>query len=606
MSVRRVIADHAGLQELDLAVDDRGRREEAAMDQRDVGARQPGAREGLVEVAQEAVDAVGRHDRRIGIAGVRLVAGAGDRRAVAPRRREEQAAARHAADRDVETQGFRGDHVQAQRDHRHEGRQRSAHELRHQAIGVRPGGVHHEPRADLEGAAAGRAVRLGRDVGDGETAHAAALHDRAIGPDVRRDQRALRRGRLGERERHAIAVEHLAVKPGDATGHARRIGERIEGEVGVASEDPRAPEVQMRREPLVAVPRQGVVGAEVRGVGEPVAGEGAERRRHERQRPHEVWRDPHQGPPLADVLAQLADPQPLQAADAAVQRLGVVERGAAAEIAAIDQRDPQPAQRGIPGDGGAVDPGADHDHVERLAQSLEVALHAAYPNIEVMADPTPPAPADALHDPARTIVVGTPLDRARAAVILLHGRGGSADDIASLARVLAADRVSFLVPEATGHTWYPQRFIAPLEANEPWLGSALGVVGALVARVAAAGIATTQTAVAGFSQGACLALEFAARRPTRYGAVMGFSGGLIGAPGTPRPPVPPGASFAGTPIFLGCGDRDGHIPIEVVETSASVLEALGAAVDLRVYAGMGHTINEDEIAAGRALVAGLL
>jgi predicted esterase len=211
-----------------------------------------------------------------------------------------------------------------------------------------------------------------------------------------------------------------------------------------------------------------------------------------------------------------------------------------------------------------------------------------------------------LHDPTRVRVVGTPLARARAAVILLHGRGGSADDIATLASVLAIDRLAFLVPEATGHTWYPQRFIAPLAANEPWLGSALGVVEALVAQATAARLPETKIALAGFSQGACLALEFAARTPARYGAVIGFSGGLIGPPDQPRPAVPAGASLAGTPVFLGCGDIDGHIPVASVEASAAVLRGLGGAVDLRLYPNMGHTINQDELDAARALLAGLV
>jgi len=211
-----------------------------------------------------------------------------------------------------------------------------------------------------------------------------------------------------------------------------------------------------------------------------------------------------------------------------------------------------------------------------------------------------------LHDPSRVHVVGTPLARARAAVILLHGRGGSADDIASLATVLGIDRLAFLVPEATGHTWYPQRFIAPLAANEPWLGSALAVVGSLVAQATAARIPQTKIALAGFSQGACLALEFAARTPARYGAVIGFSGGLIGPPDQPRPVPPAGASLAGTPVFLGCGDIDGHIPVASVESSATVLRGLGGAVDLRLYPNMGHTINQDEIDAARALLAGLV
>ena len=219
-----------------------------------------------------------------------------------------------------------------------------------------------------------------------------------------------------------------------------------------------------------------------------------------------------------------------------------------------------------------------------------------------MADPS----TAALHDPTRVLVAGAPLPKARAVVVLLHGRGGSADDIASLAQILAADRLTFLVPEATGHTWYPQRFIAPLATNEPWLGSALGLVGALIAKAGEAGVPASKVVLAGFSQGACLALESAARTPTRYGAVIGFSGGLIGPPDEPRPPAPAGKSLAGTPVLIGCGDRDGHIPVEAAERSAAALTALGGVVDLRLYPGMGHTINEDEIAAARALLTGLL
>ena len=215
-------------------------------------------------------------------------------------------------------------------------------------------------------------------------------------------------------------------------------------------------------------------------------------------------------------------------------------------------------------------------------------------------------PSAALHDASRLLVAGTPLDRARAAVVLLHGRGGSADDIASLAQVLGVEGLAYLVPQATGHTWYPQRFIAPLAANEPWLGSALRLVAALVARAAGAGIPQRRVVIAGFSQGACLALEFAARTPARYGAVLGFSGGLIGPPDEPRPPAPAGASLDGTPVFLGCGDRDGHIPVEVVERSGHALTALGARVDVRIYPGMGHTINEDELSAARTLLSGLV
>jgi predicted esterase len=214
-------------------------------------------------------------------------------------------------------------------------------------------------------------------------------------------------------------------------------------------------------------------------------------------------------------------------------------------------------------------------------------------------------PFAALHDATRVLVAGPPLARARAVTILLHGRGGSADDIAGLATVLAIDELTFLVPEATGHTWYPQRFLAPLAANEPWLGSALDVVATLVAQATAAGVPAARIAIAGFSQGACLALEFVARTPARYGAVIAFSGGLIGPPDEPRPPVP-GGSLAGTPVFLGCGDQDGHIPVASVEASSAVLRGLGANVDARIYPGMGHTINQDEIAAARALLTPLV
>jgi predicted esterase len=215
-------------------------------------------------------------------------------------------------------------------------------------------------------------------------------------------------------------------------------------------------------------------------------------------------------------------------------------------------------------------------------------------------------PSAALHDPTRVLVIGPPLAQARAAAILLHGRGGLADDIAGLASVLAMGGLTFLVPEATGHSWYPQRFLAPLAANEPWLGSALGLVGTLVSQAIAAGVPPARIAIAGFSQGACLALEFVARAPARYGTALAFSGGLIGPPDKPRPPVPAGRSLEGTPIFIGCGDQDGHIPVASVESSATVLRALGGVVDVRLYPGMGHTINPDELGAARALLAALV
>lgn len=208
-----------------------------------------------------------------------------------------------------------------------------------------------------------------------------------------------------------------------------------------------------------------------------------------------------------------------------------------------------------------------------------------------------------LHDPQRTVIAGTPLEGARAAVILLHGRGGSAHDMLGLAELLAREGVSFLVPQAEGHTWYPQRFIAPLDSNEPWLSSALALTKTLVDRAGAAGLEPSQVVLLGFSQGACLALETAVRRARRYGAVVGLSGGLIGPPGQPRELK---GAFFGTPVFLGCSDVDVHIPLASVEEAAAVFTQMGAQVDKRIYRGMDHTVNDDEIDAVRALLGSLL
>jgi predicted esterase len=211
--------------------------------------------------------------------------------------------------------------------------------------------------------------------------------------------------------------------------------------------------------------------------------------------------------------------------------------------------------------------------------------------------------AASLHDAGRIVVAGTPLESARAAAILLHGRGGSAHDMLGLAELLTRDGVAFLVPQATDHTWYPQRFIAPLEANEPWLSSALGVVTALVKRGEQAGIDAGRVMLLGFSQGGCLALESATRHARRYGAVVGLSAGLIGPPGRARDDR---GAFFGTPVLLGCSDIDFHIPLASVEEAAATFTRMGAVVDKRIYKGMDHTVNDDEIEAVKALLAGLV
>ncbi|MBV8838083.1 MAG: dienelactone hydrolase family protein [Alphaproteobacteria bacterium] len=203
---------------------------------------------------------------------------------------------------------------------------------------------------------------------------------------------------------------------------------------------------------------------------------------------------------------------------------------------------------------------------------------------------------------AQVLTAGAPLDRARAAAILLHGRGGSAEDILSLGAEFGLDNIAYLAPQAANASWYPYSFLAPLAQNEPHLGNALATVGATLDHLARAGFAAERVALIGFSQGGCLALEYAARNATRYGAVAGLSAGLIGPPGTPR--AYPG-SLGGTPVFLGCSDVDGHIPLARVHESRDVLGGLGAAVTERIYPGMGHTINADEIEHVVKLLAGL-
>ncbi len=205
------------------------------------------------------------------------------------------------------------------------------------------------------------------------------------------------------------------------------------------------------------------------------------------------------------------------------------------------------------------------------------------------------------HAGGRVLRQGPTIEDARLAIILVHGRGGSAEDMLGLADELRTTDVAFLAPQAAGHTWYPYSFLAPIEQNEPGLSSALAVLAALVDELAREGMPSERVALAGFSQGACLALEFAARHARRYAAVIGLSGGLIGPPGTPRTYT---GSFAATPTFLGCSDIDAHIPVERVHETGKIYRQLGAAVDERIYPKMGHTINRDELDAVRALLGG--
>lgn len=204
------------------------------------------------------------------------------------------------------------------------------------------------------------------------------------------------------------------------------------------------------------------------------------------------------------------------------------------------------------------------------------------------------------HQSQPVLRAGKGLDQATAAMIMIHGRGATARNILTLATELPHPDVAYLAPQAAGNSWYPLSFLAPIDRNEPGLSSGLTAIGDVLDRLTEAGIPPERVILLGFSQGACLALEFAARHAQRYAGVVGFSGGLIGPDGTPRDY--PG-SLEGTPVFLGCSDVDFHIPKERVYHSAEVLERVGGQVTMRLYPNMGHTINEDELAFVRDMLA---
>lgn len=187
---------------------------------------------------------------------------------------------------------------------------------------------------------------------------------------------------------------------------------------------------------------------------------------------------------------------------------------------------------------------------------------------------------------------GVPLEEAVSAMLLLHGRGASANGILDLARVMAHEGMAYLAPQAANQSWYPHRFTAPIEQNEPHLTSALEKIELVLEDIRAAGIPTHKIVLGGFSQGACLASEYVARNPARYGGLLVFSGGLIGPPG--GLPAYAGA-LDGTPVFLGCSDIDAHIPLERVTETADIFVKMGASVTKSIYPGMGHTINTQEI-----------
>ncbi|MFN0159014.1 MAG: alpha/beta hydrolase [Bacteroidota bacterium] len=204
---------------------------------------------------------------------------------------------------------------------------------------------------------------------------------------------------------------------------------------------------------------------------------------------------------------------------------------------------------------------------------------------------------DSPHKGQPVVHKGMPLSNAVAAMVLVHGRGASAESILDVADELGVNGFAYVAPQAAGNIWYPYRFLAPVEENEPWLSSGLDAIGDVLAEIKQAGIPVERTMLLGFSQGACLALEYAARHPQRFGGVVGLSGGLIG-----EAPGPYAGSLNDTPVFLGCSDRDPHIPKERVDLSAIMLKELGGNISKVIYPMMDHTINEEEMDIVRGMM----
>jgi phospholipase/carboxylesterase len=194
---------------------------------------------------------------------------------------------------------------------------------------------------------------------------------------------------------------------------------------------------------------------------------------------------------------------------------------------------------------------------------------------------------------------GAPLAQAAAAIVLLHGRGASAEDILGLAGEMYDERIAYLAPQAAGHQWYPYSFMAPIAENEPWLSSALAKVAAVVKLAVDGGIPLERIFVCGFSQGACLSTEFIARNPARYGGLVAFTGGLIGPPDAD---LHHAGNLTGMPALFSSGDPDPHVPWSRVLASAKEFSAMGAEVETQRYPGRPHTVLPQEIKAARELI----
>ncbi len=203
------------------------------------------------------------------------------------------------------------------------------------------------------------------------------------------------------------------------------------------------------------------------------------------------------------------------------------------------------------------------------------------------------------HGGEAPMLTGVALHRAAFAVVMVHGRGDTPRGLLPLARASGAMDGAVIIPAAQGNSWYPHRFRDPVASNEPWLTSALAAIDRAVQMATDAGVPASRIVLTGFSQGACLSLEYVWRTPRRYGAVAALAGALIGDDRSVRAAS---LSISGTPVLLACGDADPHIPESHVRDSALSMSASGALVDLRVYSGVGHSIVADQIEALRALV----
>lgn len=200
-----------------------------------------------------------------------------------------------------------------------------------------------------------------------------------------------------------------------------------------------------------------------------------------------------------------------------------------------------------------------------------------------------------------SVSTGKPLSHAKKVLVMIHGRGGSARDIISLSTNLHVADFALIAPQADGDSWYPSSFLSPREENEPSLSTSLAILKELVSDLEEQGFAKSQIYLLGFSQGACLALEFAASNAARYGGVVAFTGGVIGEHLDHRNYH---GDFDGTPVFIGSSDPDFHVPVSRVKETTALFEDMGANVTEIIYENMGHTISAAEITQVNKLIFG--